>query len=40
MRKCAVDTPNLIVMDVLMPMMDGVEATRRIIVNRPLQLSW
>ena len=32
---CARDTPNLILMDLIMPMMDGVAATRHIMAHTP-----
>jgi two-component system, chemotaxis family, response regulator WspF len=34
-KSCAQDTPNLILMDLVMPVMDGVEATRRIMARTP-----
>jgi len=34
-RKCAADTPDMILMDLIMPVMNGVEATRQIMQKTP-----
>ncbi len=34
-ERCAQDTPNLILMDLIMPVMDGVTATRQIMAHTP-----
>ncbi len=37
-KKCAEDRPDMILMDLIMPVMNGVEATKRIMLNSPCHI--